>query len=194
MENDWSEDIDKLLDNIRINSVLFSKEYKKQYFYLKNNLQYFRLPVIILSGINSIISVGLQSYLKQSNISIMTCLVSLTCSVIGSIELYLAVQKSMESCLISQRDFYLLSVDIYKTLSLKREHRPIPAKEYLEKQFNCYCKLIENSDTIKKKIQDKLQIIDDTGIERIDSKSDDIDFLDIENSDNSLNQQIETNN
>jgi len=165
MENDWSDDIEKLLENIRINCVIYSKEYKKQFFYLKNCLQYFRLPIIILSGINSIISVGIQSYLKQSSISIITCLLSLSCSVIGSVELYLAVQKSMENCLIAQRDFYLLSVDIFKTLSLKKEHRPIPAKEYLDKQFNCYCKLIESSDTIKKIIKDKLQIIDNIAIE-----------------------------
>ena len=118
MENDWSDDIEKLLENIRINCVIYSKEYKKQFFYLKNCLQYFRLPIIILSGINSIISVGIQSYLKQSSISIITCLLSLSCSVIGSVELYLAVQKSMENCLIAQRDFYLLSVDIFNTLSL----------------------------------------------------------------------------
>ena len=183
MNNESNKDIDKILDNIRINSILFSKEYKKQYFIYKNNLQYFRLPVIILSGINSIISVGLQTYIKQTNISIMTCLVSLTCSVIGSIELYLAIQKSMENCLISQREFYLLSIDIYKTLLLKQEHRPIPSKEYLEKQFDCYCKLIENSDTIKKKIQDKLQIINNLGIENVISKSDE----DIESFYNSSN-------
>ena len=28
----------------------------------------------------------------------------------------------------STKRFYLLSVDIFKTLSLKKEHRPIPAK------------------------------------------------------------------
>ena len=164
MENDWSDDIEKVLENIRINCVIYSKEYKKQFFYLKNCLQYFRLPIIILSGINSIISVGIQPYLQQSKISIITCLLSLSCSIIGSIELYLAVQKSMENCLIAQRDFYLLSVDIFKTLSLKKEHRPIPSKEYLDKQFSCYCKLIESSDTIKKIIKDKLQIINDLNI------------------------------
>jgi hypothetical protein len=86
----------------------------------------------------------------------ITCLLALICSIIGSIELYLAIQKSMESELTSQRDYYLLSVDIFKTLSLIKEHRPIPAKEYLDKCYNTYCKLIENSDTLAKKIEDKL--------------------------------------
>jgi hypothetical protein len=62
----------------------------------------------------------------------------------------------MESELISQRDYYLLSVDIYKTLALSKPHRPIPAKEYLEKCYNIYCKLIESSNALAKKLEDKL--------------------------------------
>jgi len=156
MENDWTNDIECVLENIRVNSVILSKEHKKRYFALKENLKYYRLPVIVLSGINSIVSVGLQPYLQQGAISIITCLLALVCSIIGSIELYLTIQKSMESELISQRDYYLLSVDIFKTLSLIKEHRPIPAKEYLDKCYNIYCKLVESSNALSKKVEDKL--------------------------------------
>lgn len=34
---------------------------------------------------------------QLSAISMMTCLLALVCSIIGSIELYLVIQKSMES-------------------------------------------------------------------------------------------------
>jgi hypothetical protein len=62
----------------------------------------------------------------------------------------------MESELLSQRDYYLLGVDIYKTLALTKEHRPIPAKEYLDKCYNTYCKLMESSNALAKKLEDKL--------------------------------------
>lgn len=156
MDNVWTDDIEKILENIRINSVLISNEHKRKFFILKENLKYYRLPVIVLSGVNSIISVGLQPYVNQSIISILTCLLALVCSIIGSIELYLSIQKSMESELISQRDYYILSVDIYKTLSLEKQHRTIPAKEYLDKCHNTYCKLIESSNTIALNLEDKL--------------------------------------
>jgi hypothetical protein len=153
---DWTTDIEFVLENIRVNCVVLAKEHKRQYFIFKDILQYFRLPLIIISGINSIVSVGLQPYVTQSIISMITCLLALICSIIGSIELYLAIQKSMENELTSQRDYYLMSVDIYKTLSLSREHRPVPAKDYLEKQYNSYCKLIENSNAIMKRLDDRL--------------------------------------
>lgn len=156
MDDDWTTDIESVLENIRINCILLSKEHKKQFFYLKHILQYFRLPVIIISGINSIISVGLQPYIEQGIISITTCIMALVCSVIGSIELYLAIQKRMENELEGYHGFYLLGIDIFKNLSLAKPHRPIPAKEYLDKCYNEYIKLIETSNILSKKIEDKL--------------------------------------
>lgn len=156
MENDWTEDIEAVLESIRVNCVLLSKEHKTRYFALKENLKYYRLPVIVLSGINSIVSVGLVEYVPQKAVSVITCLLALTCSIIGSIELYLAIQKGMESEMISQREYYLLGVDIYKTLALAKEHRPLPAKEYLEHMYSEYCKLFESSNAVARRLEDKL--------------------------------------
>jgi hypothetical protein len=157
---DWSEDIDKVLDNIRINCVILSKLHKQRYFELKSTLKYYRLPVIILNGINSIFAVGLQPYMFQGTISLTNSLIALTCGIIGSIELYFGIQKRLENDMISQRDYYLLSVDIFKTLSLNRDNRPIPAKDFLEKSYNTYTKLIESSSTLAKVKGDKLIPID----------------------------------
>jgi hypothetical protein len=154
--SDWTQDIEIVLEQIRINSVLLSNEHKKRYFYLLQTLKYFRLPVILLSGVNSIISVGLQPYVNQGAISMMTCLLALLCSIVGSVELYLTIQKSMENEVTASKDYYILSIDIYKTLSLGKEHRPMPAKEYLDTKYNEYVKLYENSNLLEIKIIDKL--------------------------------------
>jgi hypothetical protein len=155
-DSTWTKDIDDLLNNIRINCLLLCKAHKKRYFENKDRLKWYRVPVIVLNGVNSIISVGLQPYASQGTISLTTSLIALTCGIVGSIELYLGVQKKLENDMISQRDYYLLSVDIFKTLSLKSDNRPIPAKDYLEKAYNTYTKLIESSETLLKKIDDKL--------------------------------------
>lgn len=152
----WSDDIDAILNNIRINCVILTKLHKQRYFELKSTLKYYRLPVIILNGANSIIAVGLQPYATQGAISLATSLIALTCGIIGSIELYFGIQKRLENDMISQRDYYLLSVDIFKTLSLSRENRPIPAKDFLEKSYNTYTKLIESSSTLSRVKGDKL--------------------------------------
>ena len=157
---DWTDDIDKVLDNIRINCVILSKLHKQRYFELQSRLKYFRLPVIILNGVNSIFAVGLQPYIQQGTISLTNSLIALTCGIIGSIELYFGIQKRLENDMISQRDYYLLSVDIFKTLSLDKSNRPIPAKDFLEKSYNIYTKLIESSSTLNRVKGDKLIPID----------------------------------
>ena len=165
---EWTDDIDNVLNNIRINCVILSNLHKQRYFELQSSLKYYRMPVIILNGINSIFAVGLQPYIYQGTISLTNSLIALTCGIIGSIELYLGIQKRLENDMISQRDYYLLGIDIYKTLSLDKANRPIPAKDYLEKSYNIYTKLIESSSTLAKVKGDKLIQIDfDTDVENI---------------------------
>ena len=158
--SEWSDDVEHVLESIRHNSVILSNEHKKEYLHLKSFLIYFRLPVIILSGINSVFSIGLNNYLKQDDVSLITCLLSLSSGIIVSIELYLGLQKSMDSELTISRDFYLLSIDIYKTLQLKRENRNVDGGAYLDQQLSTYSKLFENSNVLTKTIKDKLTNID----------------------------------
>jgi len=165
---EWTDDIDTVLNNIRINCVILSNLHKQRYFELQSSLKYYRMPVIILNGINSIFAVGLQPYIYQGTISLTNSLIALTCGIIGSIELYLGIQKRLENDMISQRDYYLLGIDIFKTLSLDKANRPIPAKDYLEKSYNIYTKLIESSSTLAKVKGDKLIQIDfDNDVENI---------------------------
>jgi len=165
----WTDDIDGVLNNIRINCVILNKLHKQRYFELQSTLKYYRLPVIILNGANSIFAVGLQPYIQQGTISLTNSLIALTCGIIGSIELYFGIQKRLENDLISQRDYYLLSVDIFKTLSLDRANRPVPAKDFLEKSYNTYTKLIESSSTLCRVKGDKLIPIDLDIIDNSDS-------------------------
>jgi hypothetical protein len=157
---DWTTDIDNVLDAIRLNCIVLCKRHKTRYFELKYSLNFYKLPVIVLNGCNSIISVGLQPYTSQGVISLTTSLIALLCGIIGSIELFLGVQKRLEADLISSREYYLLSVDIFKTLTLNRENRPVPAKDYLNEIYNKYVKLVESSEALVKKIEDKLNLVD----------------------------------
>jgi len=152
----WTPDIESVLENIRVNCVLMSNQHKTRYLYLKYLLNYFRLPVIVISGLNSVFSVGLQPYLKQDIISVMTCLLALVCGIVGSIELFLAIQSQMENELLTSKDYYILSIDIYKILSLRPDNRSIDGMTFLDEKYGTYVKLIENSNVLIKKISDKL--------------------------------------
>jgi len=165
----WPEDADYLLENIRCNSIILSDYHKKQYFVLQSQLKYFRIPIIIISAFASVLNIGLQPYLDQNYISVLCCMLSLITGLIGSIELFLQIQKKMENELMNSRDFYLNAIDIYKVLSLEPEHRNGDGLKYLDGKFAMYCKMIENSNILDKSIQDQLAPIDVSMIEKITS-------------------------
>ena len=102
---------------------------------------------------NSVFSVGLQPYLSQSIISVLCCSISLFCGIIASVELFLGIQNIMETELITSKDFYILSSDIFKTLSVERQYRTIDGKVYLDNIHTKYCNLIEQCNLINKKIE-----------------------------------------
>lgn len=155
--NDWTDDIEGILENIRINSITLSNYHKDKYYYYKAHLKYFKLPLIILSSITSIASVGLTGYMSQNGISMMTCLLSLASAIIASIELYLGIQKNMETEMMASRNFLILGYDIYKTLNLDREHRKVNGKVYIDEKYNEYVKLVEQANLIhNKRLKDAL--------------------------------------
>jgi nitrogen fixation/metabolism regulation signal transduction histidine kinase len=139
-----------------MNSVLQSSNHKKRYMVLKSRLKLYKLPVIIISAFNAVFSIGLQPFLEQNTISIINSLLALTCGIIGSVELYLQITKNMESSLISSKDFYELSIDIYKFLSLKEENRSVTANVFIDESYNRYIKLVQSSTLLKKRTDDQL--------------------------------------
>lgn len=155
--NGWTQDVETVLENIRLNCITLSGLHKEKFYHYKGHLKYFKLPLIVLSSVNSIASVGLTAYLQQETISMITCMLSLVSAVIASVELYLGVQKNMESELFASRNFQLLAYDIFKTLSLKVNHRQVGGKVYLEEKYNEYIKLTEQANLIRnKKVTDSL--------------------------------------
>jgi hypothetical protein len=147
----WTDGIENALYDIRDKSINNSENHKKNYYYFKGYLKYFRVPTIILSGMNSVFSVGLQPYIPQGIISILCCSISLVCGIIASIELFLGIQNMMEKELISSKEFYILSSDIFKTLSVERQHRMMNGKIYLDTTHTKFCNLIEQGNLVNKK-------------------------------------------
>jgi hypothetical protein len=136
-----------------------SKYHKRNYLSLKGTLVYFRIPLIILGGANSVFAVGLTAYLEQQSVSLINCILSLICAIITSVELFLGIQAGMERELTSQREYYLMAVDIQSVLSLDRRHRSVNGKRYLEKILSDYNKLFSDSEVIQTTLSDKLVFI-----------------------------------
>jgi|UniRef100_A0A6C0AHD6 hypothetical protein len=164
---DNCQDVEQILDNLRINSVNLADYHRKRFYHFKSFGKYFRIPVIVLSSITASASVGLQPVVRQDIISGITCLLGFGVAVISSMEMYLGIQSAMDHEIALSRDYYSLAIDIFKCINLSREHRSDEPKSYLDKKYAEYQALRETSSLLKRKLNvDLLAPIPD-GMENI---------------------------
>lgn len=152
----WSSDVEHVLADVRSNAEILSEHHKEAYLHLQSLLVYFRVPLIILSAVNSVFSVGLSVYIDQESVSTINCLISLVCACISSVELFLQIQKKLEVELASYHGYYLLGTKISATLKLSRDHREIEGISFLNTVISEYNNLFEQSCVNRKSIDDQL--------------------------------------
>ena len=156
-KNGWNEETIVILEKLRRNSIYLSEYHRDRFYHFKSFSKYFDLPVLILSSIGASASIGLQPYLKQQTISVISCLVGLIVSIITSVKLYLNISDAMTSELKMSKDFYSLGIEIYRVLCLNPKDRNMDAVEYMNRSYSNYSKLMESSNLLKKKfIKDEL--------------------------------------
>jgi len=141
----WTEDYENILESLRLNSVYMSRSHKKKYFAFKRMSTWFRVPTIVLSAFASVIAVGSEPYLKQQNISGITCLVSMIVGILNSIELYLKLQEAIESELDKSKQWYALAAEIYKVTGLEAVHRDNDPAKLLNGFYDKYMELFHES-------------------------------------------------
>lgn len=166
--NNWSNEIEKLLDQIRLNSIELETHHKLKYFAIKKMVVWFRVPVIVLSSINSLAAVSLNSYVEQSIVSGLNASISFFIGIITSIGLYLKIEDRMENELEASRKYHVLALNIFKILSLKCDERQIDGDIFLSTCFSEYIKLFEQSGLSDVVFADKLKI--DISFDREDIK------------------------
>jgi len=163
------EDVYKILKKIRNNCIHLSIYHNKRYHFYKNVLfSFFRIPVILLSGINSFIAVGIESHISQSTISIVNSLLSLLCGILTSIELLWNLQKRMEIELDSHKSYYKLSIEIFKFMELDETLRGSESKIYLNNVYKNYEQLVTTSNAVnvyRRGFNDELEMVDGVAIE-----------------------------
>jgi hypothetical protein len=147
----WTQEVEDLLEKTRVNAVNLSEYHRRRFYHYKGFGKYFEIPLLFLASINSTASVGLQPYVSQPAISATTCIIGMIMGIITSIKLYLAIEDSMVSEMKLSKDFHILALELFKTLALKPDERVGDGRDYLNKQYSIYIKLVESSNLMNRK-------------------------------------------
>lgn len=144
---DWNNEIISLLDKIRINSYTLSEKHRRRFVKFTSLSKYFDLPVIVCSVFSS--SFASLGSVPTNKSQMITTAISMFIAVITSVKLYLNLSNNINDEIALSKEFYILSVSIFKILQLKEEDRHIPPLEFLNQSYNQYIKLIEQSSLLR---------------------------------------------
>ncbi len=103
MDNNFTTDIEDLLEKIRLNSVTMADIHRTKYSQVRQWLQYYRLQTIIISTINFIIAV----YIGQNYTSIVNCLLLWLRPLLFQLKCIMFVKVSRRRNIIKQRILFI---------------------------------------------------------------------------------------
>jgi len=148
IDTTWNHSIEVILHKIQEQSLHLSNRHKRDYVVYKRLSDRFKAPCIILSSVATLFNFGLQPYLPQQTVTIICTVITFTTGLLTTIELWLQLNKKMEKELMLSKSMYMLYMDIYKVLALKRSLRESLPSEFLEEKYRQFQELIEISDTM----------------------------------------------
>ena len=152
----WPKDVEEQLKAIEKNCSRMAQMNREEFLRLSQLIKYFKIPIIFFSGINSIFSLMLSSYISQTSASIVSCIISFIVSLISSIELYLGLLKRIDTTLTSYKDFYLLSMKINNEIRLNPENRTVDGQKFLLECLLHYKQLFMSAEVTWKNYDDLL--------------------------------------
>ena len=157
----WTRDIVDVLNKIRKNSYLLHRKHTKRYIEYRALSRYFDLPTIVLSIFSS--SFSSLNVIEEQNKNVVVTGISMFIAVLTSIKLYLNLNNTINDENSLSKDYYTLSIDIYKILNLNEENRNCDAEQYLNDCYSQYVKLTEQSTILYHKIKKDELTIDMNG-------------------------------
>lgn len=167
----WNEQIKLILDKIRLNSIKLANKHRSTALSYERVSRFFDLPIIIMSTVSS--SLGSNTMVKDDDKASINLFISMVITILTSIKLYMNITSNMNVEIQLSRDYYVLSIDIYKNLNLPVESRP-DASQYLNECYSQYVKLIEQStlnNQIKKDELIKVDLDDNESVTTMSSSS-----------------------
>lgn len=158
-DNTWNNEVMGILDKIRRNAYAMSEKHRKRFIEFSSMSKYFDLPVIVCSVFSS--SFSSLGGVPNEQSQMITTTISMFIAILTSIKLYLNLASNTNEEISLSKDFYILSVNIFKITQLKEDDRHVDPLEFVNSCYSQYIKLIETSSLLRKNIKnDELVHID----------------------------------
>jgi hypothetical protein len=154
----WHDKEETFLESIEKQCETLHAHHIEVYHYYSRLSSRFNVPILVISSINALTAVCLNSFLAQEYVSIMNAVLSAGTGVIGSIQLFMKINEKMTNALRSSIAFQRLSMKISKELSIDRAQRVTEGQPFLAECFSELNTAIEQGNPVDKPIKNFLAL------------------------------------
>lgn len=154
----WHDREEEFLSKIERQCLTLYDHNMKDFQYYNRLSSKFNVPILIVSAVNALTAVCLNSFLNQQYVSIINAILSAGAGVAGSIQLYLKINEKMTNATRSSIVYKKLALKISKELSIAREQRVTEGVPFLSECFSEFNTAIEQGNPIERKMIDHLAL------------------------------------
>ncbi len=148
----WTLEEENFLKRIEEQCNIYERFHNKNHAYYDTLSRRFNVPILLISAINSLTAVILQSFIPQEYVSIINATASAGTGVLGSIQLYLKLNEKMTVSLKSAMVFKAIAIKISKELTLAESERSQSGNAFLADRFSEFNAAIEQCGLMDKSL------------------------------------------
>ena len=152
----WHDAEEEYLRKLQHQCEELYKHNMKAHLYFDRLSNKFNIPILLISAINSLIAVSLNSFIEQKYVSVMNAILSASTGALGSIQLFLKVNEKMTKATRASMGFKRISLKISKELALDRKVRTTEGPTFVTDCFTDYNQVLEAGNPVEKRLEDFL--------------------------------------
>jgi hypothetical protein len=152
----WHPDEQVFLTKLEQQCNSYYAHYSKDHLYYSKLASKFNVPILVVSAVNALTAVGLNSFIRQEYVSVLNAILSAGTGVLGSIQLYLKINEKMSNSLRASILMKRLALKISKELSILPDHRVTDGQAFLADCFAEFNTALEQGNPIEKELVNHL--------------------------------------
>jgi hypothetical protein len=158
-EDPWHDREEEFLTKIEQQCNDYAAHHSKDHMYYNRLSSKFNIPILIISSVNALTAISLNSFLNQEYVSILNAILSAGTGVLGSIQLYMKLNEKMTNALRASILMKRLALKISKELSIDRAQRSTEGQAFLQECFAEFNTALEQGNPIEKKLRNHLSLV-----------------------------------
>jgi hypothetical protein len=155
-ETRWHQDEDDFLTRLEKQCNEYHEHHSKDHLYYTKLSSKFNVPILVVSAINALTAVGLNSFIRQEYVSVLNAILSAGTGVLGSVQLYLKINEKITNSLRASILMRRLALKISKELSIDMTNRETFGQAFMNDCFAEFNTALEQGNPIEKRIYNHL--------------------------------------